>query len=109
KPHGVPQQRQQNDQNVYCLGEIGGHFVVMAGLPQGEYGTNSANTVAMHLQMSFLNIQYGIFVESHYTQVAATTLGSAMLLLAVPMARMAGLSITTKERFSRMDSNVSAR
>src|SRR5690606_33213487 len=44
------------------LGEIGGHFIVMAGLPLGEYGTNAANTVAMHLRMSFLEIKYGLMV-----------------------------------------------
>ncbi|RPA80570.1 purine and uridine phosphorylase [Ascobolus immersus RN42] len=62
KEHGRPQWQHPNDHNVYCLGEIGGHRIVMAGLPQGEYGTNSANTVAAHLTMSFLNIKYGLMV-----------------------------------------------
>jgi hypothetical protein len=32
----------QHDNNVYTLGKIGRHNVVMAALPKGEYGTTTA-------------------------------------------------------------------
>ena len=43
------------DDNVYVLGRIYQHNVVMACLP-GEYGTNNAATVATNLSRSFPNI-----------------------------------------------------
>ena len=43
------------DDNVYVLGRIHQHNVVMACLP-GEYGTNNAATVATNLSRSFPNI-----------------------------------------------------
>jgi hypothetical protein len=39
-------ERSHNDNNDYTLGVIGGHNVVIAVLPDGEYGISSATSVA---------------------------------------------------------------
>src|SRR5690606_10084514 len=44
--HDAPESVAQNDNNVYILGRVGRHNVVMAVLPKGEYGTTTAATVA---------------------------------------------------------------
>jgi nucleoside phosphorylase len=51
-----------NDDNVYTLGSIGGHNVVIACLPKGRYGTNSAAAIAMKMIGSFLSIKFGLLV-----------------------------------------------
>jgi nucleoside phosphorylase len=51
-----------NDRNVYTLGKSGAHNVVIAVLPQGEYGTVSAAVVARDLLHSFPNIRIGLLV-----------------------------------------------
>jgi hypothetical protein len=48
-----------NDDNVYTLGKIGKHHVVVAILPDGEYGTDSAACVARDMVRSFPNIRIG--------------------------------------------------
>jgi nucleoside phosphorylase len=50
------------DQNVYTLGRIGNHGVVIACLPNGEYGIASATAVAMQLLASFHSIRFGLMV-----------------------------------------------
>ena len=50
------------DNNSYALGQIGGHNVVMAVLPDGEYGTAVAATVARDMLHSFPNIRVGLMV-----------------------------------------------
>lgn len=52
----------ENDNNVYSFGRIGGHNVVMACLPAGQYGTSSAGPVAMQMVSSFHNIRIGLMV-----------------------------------------------
>ena len=54
--------RNQADTNNYTLGSIGLHNVVMACLPQGEYGISSAANVASQMKHSFPNIQFGLMV-----------------------------------------------
>lgn len=51
-----------NDSNVYTLGSIGGHNVVLACLPAGLIGTNSAATVAMQMKSTFPSIRFGLMV-----------------------------------------------
>ncbi|CAI7653790.1 unnamed protein product [Penicillium glandicola] len=51
-----------NDNNDYTLGKIGGHHVVIAVLPDGEYGTTSAASVARDMLHSFPNIRIGLMV-----------------------------------------------
>ncbi|KFA56395.1 hypothetical protein S40293_05044 [Stachybotrys chartarum IBT 40293] len=49
-----------SDHNVYNLGAIAGHNVVIAGLPQT--GNNSAAAVVTQLRMTFPNVKFGLLV-----------------------------------------------
>ncbi|KAF4888268.1 Kinesin light chain [Colletotrichum fructicola] len=60
--YGPPQQVARHDNNSYVLGSIGSHNVVIAALPDGEYGTNSAAAVARDLVHSFPNVRIGLMV-----------------------------------------------
>ena len=51
-----------NDQNIYCLGSVAGHNVVIGCLPAGCIGTNSAAAVATQLQAAFKGIRFGLMV-----------------------------------------------
>jgi nucleoside phosphorylase len=51
-----------NDSNIYTLGCIGGHNVVVACLPAGQLGTNSAAVVAMQMKTTFPAIRFGLMV-----------------------------------------------
>jgi nucleoside phosphorylase len=62
KEHAPPAQLAEHDINHYTLGEINGHNVVMAGLPHGEYGTNSAASVVANLRNSFPKVRFGLMV-----------------------------------------------
>ncbi|RYP80241.1 hypothetical protein DL769_002543 [Monosporascus sp. CRB-8-3] len=62
KEHGRPEYQSPNDNNDYTLGEIGRHNVVIAVLPDGEYGTASAASVARDMLHSFPNIRIGLMV-----------------------------------------------
>ncbi|KAL2801555.1 WD domain protein [Aspergillus granulosus] len=62
KKHNRPETLSPNDNNHYTLGEIGGHQVVIAVLPDGEYGTSSAAGVARDMVHSFPNIRFGLMV-----------------------------------------------
>lgn len=50
------------DDNAYQLGRIGPHNVVIAILPEGEYGTRSAAIVVRHMLRTFENIRLGLMV-----------------------------------------------
>ncbi|KAL6699839.1 nucleoside phosphorylase domain-containing protein [Trichoderma pleuroticola] len=51
-----------NDSNVYTLGSIGKHKIVIAGLPMGRYGTSSAAEVATRMLSTFPNIRVSLLV-----------------------------------------------
>lgn len=51
-----------NDSNIYTLGCIGGHNIVLACLPAGQMGTNSAAAVAMQMKNTFPAIRFGLMV-----------------------------------------------
>ncbi|KAI1348570.1 hypothetical protein F5Y01DRAFT_306659 [Xylaria sp. FL0043] len=51
-----------NDANAYTLGSIGSHNIVIACLPSGKIGTNSAATVATQMIRSFPAIRFGLMV-----------------------------------------------
>lgn len=51
-----------NDTNIYVLGKIGDHNVVIACLPSGSYGTVSAANVATNMLRSFPNVRIGLMV-----------------------------------------------
>lgn len=51
-----------HDINIYTLGRVGEHNVVIACLPDGETGTNSAAAVAAQIQLAFPSIRFGLMV-----------------------------------------------
>ncbi|EUC41984.1 hypothetical protein COCMIDRAFT_29341 [Bipolaris oryzae ATCC 44560] len=51
-----------NDENLYALGSIGGHNVVIVCLPAGQIGNNPAAAVAMQMRATFKKIQFGLMV-----------------------------------------------
>lgn len=60
--HELPSSLSPHDNNSYKLGKIGRHMVVIAVLPDGEYGTSSAACVARDLLHSFPNVRIGLMV-----------------------------------------------
>ena len=57
---GLPQEL--NDPNIYTLGRIGEHNVVIACLPAGQTGTHSAAAVAVQMKTRFNAIRFGLMV-----------------------------------------------
>ncbi|KAL3294287.1 kinesin light chain [Colletotrichum asianum] len=53
---------QPTDSNIYSFGRIKDHNVVMACLPAGQMGTNSAATVASQMKSSFPSLRFGVLV-----------------------------------------------
>lgn len=51
-----------NDTNIYTLGRIGEHNVVLACLPAGFIGAASATAVAMQMKSTFPAIRFGLLV-----------------------------------------------
>ena len=51
-----------HDTNIYSCGRIGEHNVVIACLPKGRAGTNSAAAVACQMHSSFTHIRFGLMV-----------------------------------------------
>ncbi|PTB62782.1 hypothetical protein BBK36DRAFT_1172080 [Trichoderma citrinoviride] len=60
--HGTPRSVARHDNNDYTLGRIGEHNVVIAVLPDGEYGIASAASVARDMLHSFPNVRIGLMV-----------------------------------------------
>jgi nucleoside phosphorylase len=60
--HELPIFVSPNDTNDYTLGKIGEHNVVIAVLPDGEYGTASAASAATNMLNSFPNVRIGLMV-----------------------------------------------
>lgn len=52
----------RHDNNSYVRGKIGSHNVVIAVLPDREYGTNAAASVARDMLHSFPNVRIGLMV-----------------------------------------------
>lgn len=53
---------QNDDPNTYTLGSIGKHNIVIACLPQGQFGNNVAATVASKMTSTFPSIRFGLMV-----------------------------------------------
>lgn len=51
-----------NDDNIYALGSIAGHNVVIACLPKGRYGNVAAAIIAAKMTSSFPAINFGLLV-----------------------------------------------
>ncbi|KAL7784054.1 purine and uridine phosphorylase [Trichoderma ceciliae] len=60
--HEGPSYISPQDNNSYTLGRVGQHNVVIAVLPDGEYGLSSAACVARDMLHSFPNIRVGLMV-----------------------------------------------
>jgi nucleoside phosphorylase len=60
--HQVPFSLSSADNNDYACGRIGKHQVIIAVLPDGEYGISSAANVAKDMLHSFPNIRIGLMV-----------------------------------------------
>lgn len=60
--HDGPKHISPSDNNDYTLGRMGNHNVVIAVLPDGEYGTTSAASVGRDMLHSFSNIRIGLMV-----------------------------------------------
>ena len=60
--HDKPRKQLSNDHNLYTLGRINEHNVVVACLPAGVYGTNPAAAVATQMLFSFECIKVGLMV-----------------------------------------------
>lgn len=50
------------DTNIYTCGRVGEHNVVIACLPEGQIGTNSAAAVAVQLKLTFPETRFGLMV-----------------------------------------------
>ncbi|KAL4906414.1 hypothetical protein BDW74DRAFT_132015 [Aspergillus multicolor] len=57
-----PLPQSKRDSNNYALGEVFGHNVVIACLPSGQYGINSAATVSAQMLSSFPSIESTLVV-----------------------------------------------
>ncbi|CAI0649687.1 unnamed protein product, partial [Colletotrichum noveboracense] len=60
--HDYPESVPANDNNTYTLGRMGQHNIVMAFLPDGEYGLSSAAAVATDMVRTFMNVRIGLMV-----------------------------------------------
>ncbi|KAJ6088656.1 hypothetical protein N7486_009917 [Penicillium sp. IBT 16267x] len=60
--HDKPSFVSPNDTNDYTLGKMCEHNVVIAVLPDGEYGTASAANVATNMLNTFHNVRIGLMV-----------------------------------------------
>ncbi|KAL7931924.1 ankyrin repeat-containing domain protein [Trichoderma chlorosporum] len=60
--HDPPDAVSRHDNNVYTLGKMGKHNVVIAALPDGEYGISAAASVARDMLHSFPNVRIGLMV-----------------------------------------------
>ncbi|KAL3475111.1 hypothetical protein BJX99DRAFT_259727 [Aspergillus californicus] len=57
-----PLSQPQTDHNVYTLGSVSGHHVVIACLPSGIYGTTSAAIVLDQMLLTFPQLRSGLMV-----------------------------------------------
>lgn len=57
-----PLPQPKTDHNVYTLGTIQKHNVVLVCLPAGVYGTVSASTTVSHMASTYSNLQFGLMV-----------------------------------------------
>ncbi|KAH8689261.1 nucleoside phosphorylase domain-containing protein [Phaeosphaeriaceae sp. PMI808] len=60
--HDLEHDPADNDENLYVLGSIGGHNVVIVCLPAGRIGNNPAAVVATQLRATFKAIRFALMV-----------------------------------------------
>ncbi|KAI9040417.1 Pfs, NACHT, and Ankyrin domain protein [Aspergillus affinis] len=56
------QPQPDSDNNIYTLGSMSGHKVVIACLPSGVYGTTSATSLVAQMRQTFPFIKFGLMV-----------------------------------------------
>jgi nucleoside phosphorylase len=61
KEHETPE-HDSHDTNIYTCGRVGEHNVLIACLPEGQIGTNSAAAVAVQMKSTFTTIRFGLMV-----------------------------------------------
>ncbi len=61
--HGAPESREVGDRNVYSLGRLGTHNVVIACLPAGVLSATPGATVTMDMQRTFEGLCFGLLVS----------------------------------------------
>ncbi|KAI9927526.1 hypothetical protein MW887_003144 [Aspergillus wentii] len=54
--------RDENDNNIYSLGVLGGHNIVIVCLPAGLIGSNPAAAVAQQMKARFRSVRFGLMV-----------------------------------------------
>lgn len=69
----------KNDDNAYTLGKIGGHNVVIVGLPKGRIGTNDSAAVITRMTSTFPNIKFGMMVGVGGGTPQKTRLGDVVI------------------------------
>ncbi|GAQ11855.1 hypothetical protein ALT_9176 [Aspergillus lentulus] len=57
-----PPRRFTTDFNAYEFGEISGHYIVIAHLPDGVYGKMSAAAVVSRMRSTFRRLEFGMMV-----------------------------------------------
>lgn len=57
--HGVIS---DNESNLYCMGSMAGHNIVIVCLPAGRIGNNPAAAVATQMQTAFKDLRFGLMV-----------------------------------------------
>jgi nucleoside phosphorylase len=60
--HDLERDPASSDDNLYALGSINGHNIVIVCLPAGRIGNNPAAVVATQLRASFKAIRFGLIV-----------------------------------------------
>ncbi|KAF2186082.1 Pfs domain protein [Zopfia rhizophila CBS 207.26] len=55
-------ERDDDDENLYSLGSVAGHNVVIVCLPAGRIGNNPAAAVATQMRATFKGIRFGLMV-----------------------------------------------
>lgn len=71
--------KQPNDPNNYILGSMGEHNIVIACLPAGQIGTNSAATAATSMVSTFPRIRFGLMVGIGGSVSAKVRLGDVVI------------------------------
>ncbi|KAL1387416.1 hypothetical protein HDK64DRAFT_300642 [Phyllosticta capitalensis] len=54
--------RPPTDYNAYSFGRIGDHYIVIACIQAGSYGTNAASKVGASMVSTFPNVKFGLLV-----------------------------------------------
>ncbi|RDW90049.1 uncharacterized protein DSM5745_01824 [Aspergillus mulundensis] len=80
-----------NDENIYTLGRIGCHNVVIVCLPAGRYGTTSAATAAIQMKAKFPAIRFGLMVGVGGGVPSATDVRLGDVVVSQPSASHGGV------------------